>query len=200
MLGLSSEDQLFDAREHIDDIIKFIIEFPNGGRVNQGFDCYGGEGMFQTSCMEHDLTCAYFDMVRSRDQNILTKRGFFDALSKTCSVEPLGLQVLGPDCSWQTFLCLNHSKRSDENPLGNMANPKVEKSNLIAVNTTILALVGDIRGVFGVIEQPADTWYFKSPWNVRFATLKKWGLTQTYMRFLGSHVLVYYMFSDRVPN
>ncbi len=181
---LSNEDKLFDAREHIPEIIAYCVNFPPWRRTKDANDVFCGEGMFAKACEEHDIDCTKFDIIVDPAQNILKRGGLFLALDDALSVRVLGLGVLGPDCRWQ-----KSHRRTNANPLGEEGHPRngerVERSNLISVNSTLLCLVYENRGVFAVVVQPWDSRYFKSPWQVAMFEDIGWFGTSTCMRFPG---------------
>ena len=68
---MTNEKAIFDAREHIPDIVKYCKEFPLEKRDKDANDVYSGEGMFARVCAEYGFKCTKFDIIYSKKMNIV---------------------------------------------------------------------------------------------------------------------------------
>ena len=76
---------------------------------------------------------------------------------------PYGLLMAGFPCSWWIFLSSSLHQRSDDQPWGDVAHPKVRLSNLIMCNTTALVRALALRNIWVVFEQPSGSCARKTP-------------------------------------
>ena len=95
--------------------------------------------------------------------DITSRKGFERAMTYVLSVVVGGLLVMAPCCSSFGFLNLSKTKRSVNNPEGDISYNKVQDGNSQAMAAAFLFALASIRSVKAVVENPTSSWLFKLP-------------------------------------
>ena len=95
--------------------------------------------------------------------DITSRKGFERAMTYVLSVVVGGLLVMAPCCSSFGFLNLSKTKRSVNNPEGDISYNKVQDGNSQAMAAAFLFALASIRSVKAVVENPTSSWLFELP-------------------------------------
>lgn len=132
-------------------------------RVKHFAEFFCGTGTLSTALSQAGMRCAWFDIHLEPSHDILTATGVAVAVRIALSVIPGGVVWFGVPCSTFVWLARGHTKRSRQNPLGDVARADVSRANCMAKIVVMLCHVLAKRGIFFVIEQPAGSLLWQTP-------------------------------------
>jgi hypothetical protein len=157
-------DLVFDASQHLKEIVRYIKEFDDNGdvRVHHCFDLFGGAFNMGLCFREAGLRAVSSDVKSGGiSQNILCAEGFFNILKELLRVLPYGIFIAGPPCS--LWICLSSSWHLRKAPgfEGDTCKMPVVMANILVTNLVCLLSVAAVRWVWPLIEQPASSVMWK---------------------------------------
>jgi hypothetical protein len=159
-IGCDFEDRYY-ASQHLPEIHRYVHTW-NKLRKTGILDFYNGHGHMRGVGIHRGHVADCFDVANDPSENICTKDGFYKGLDKVLEVILWGLIMWGPPCSlWLCFLSVSISKRTKENPAGDLTNKMVQIANLICENTTVLMVVAYERLTNQLLEQPQGSYYIR---------------------------------------
>lgn len=142
-------------------------------RVKHFAEFFCGTGGLTTALSQAGMRCAWFDIHLEPSHDILTAIGVAEAVRIALSVIPGGVVWFGVPCSTFVWMARGHTKRSRQNPLGDLTRADVSRANRIAQIVVMLCQVLSKRGVFFVMEQPAGSLLWQTP-CMRLAARRLW--------------------------
>ena len=148
-LGWSSTEDI--ERELLKPRVKHFAEF------------FCGTGGLVTALSQAGMRCAWFDIDVEPSHDMLSVIGIAIAIRIALSVIPGGVVWFGVPCSTFVWMSRGHTKRSRQNPLGDLARVDVRRANRIARIVVVICQVLAKRGVFSVMEQPAGSLLWRAP-------------------------------------
>ena len=122
-----------------------------------------GTGGLVTALSQAGMRCAWLDMDVEPSPDMLSVAGIAVAVRIALSVIPGGVAWFGVPCSTFVWMARGHTKRSRQNPLGDVARVDVRRANRIARIVVLICQVLAKRGVFFVLEQPAGSLLWRTP-------------------------------------
>ena len=132
-------------------------------RVKHCAEFFCGTGGLVTALSQAGMRCAWFDIDVESCHDILSAAGLAIAVRIALSVMPGGLVWFGVPCSTFVWMARGHTKRSRQNPLGDVTRGDVHRANRIARTVAVLCRLLSERGVFFVMEQPAGSVLWQMP-------------------------------------
>ena len=148
-LGWSSAENI--ERELLKPRLKHFAEF------------FCGTGGLVTALSQAGMRCAWFDIDVEPSHDILSVVGIAAAIRIALSVIPGGVVWFGVPCSTFVWMARGHTKRSRQNPLGDVARVDVRRANRIARIVVLICKLLAKRSVFFVMEQPAGSLLWRTP-------------------------------------
>ncbi len=124
------------------------------------------------------LNCATYDIVDDEEnEDCRTECGQATLFSRASLVREKGVVMMAPKCSNFVFLNMGTSGRRKDRPEGDESRVDVRESNATAAMLCSLCRWLTMRGVYWVIEQPLNSFFFKLPVVVKM--LKYLGALRT---------------------
>jgi len=162
-----SEANWFNANSHWEAIAKHCKQTVS----KEPFGKYSLVSVFDEShrvlntWAHRGLKAVAFDIKRKKEDDILSKRGFFSALGMVLQLAKAGMLVFAPPCCMFIYLSCSQHLRHVYGAMGNKADFQTRLGNRIALNTATLLRAAltfrpDIRAIG---EQPSGSWMFKMP-------------------------------------
>lgn len=174
----------YDAEADMPNILEFADAW-QGPRDLHMYDLFSASKKMCTSWTARGYRAVAFDLLLSREDDILSPTGFQKALHLGLRLQCGGLCFAGPPCSLFTFLSSSVHRRSLGNLDGQTVFESVRMANAIARNTAILLRVLLRRGCYVAIEQPKGSWLNKQLLYIALAQSFGLFLTITYMGCFG---------------
>jgi hypothetical protein len=182
--ALTKEALWYDAEADMANVLEFADAW-QGPRDLHMYDLFSASKKMLMSWTARGYKAKAFDLVLSREDDILAPAGFRKALYFGLRLHCRGLCFAGPPCSLFTFLSCSVHRRSLGNLNGHTAFQSVRMANAIARNTAVLLRVLLRRGCYVAIEQPKGSWLYKQLQYTALAQAFGLFLTITYMGCFG---------------
>ena len=179
------EDEPYDCRENLQEILSYISSF-SGARDGHFFDCFAGAGQAGRVFEERGWKVFRFDIKYGHD--IVSKDGFFLALELMLSMAVSGLVLLGPPCSLWVHMSRAYHQRTQGHPEGDTRKLPVRMANAIVRNCCFLLALGHWRHVYFILEQPGSSEMVNYEWITRLVETLRATRIWTWMRAYG-HML-----------
>lgn len=160
---LTQEYMWYSAEADIEELRKYMSTWP-GRRDLHCLDLYGASMNIKQAWQGSGCTAASYDIKTGGQSHDVTRReGFMVLMDMGLRLMPRGVVVAGPPCSLFVFLSKSVHQRTEARPWGQLTNSKVRLANQIVKNTVVFIRLMLERGVWCVLEQPANSWMFKLP-------------------------------------
>jgi hypothetical protein len=153
----------FHAADHLAEL-QILVDEWSGCRRLWCLDAFGASKRMAVCWIRRGLAAEPFDVKLSSGHDLVTSDGCKNFLQLGMRMHHGAMLVGGPPCSLFGGCCINLHKRHLD-PTGDVSNEKVRLSNLITQNfVECLKLLKSKRFFYMLIEQPAQSWMFKTPW------------------------------------
>ena len=111
----------------------------------------------------YTCTCTCHILYRSR-LDMFPRRGFLLMLQYVLRVVPGGMLFSGVPCNGHVWISRGSTGKSRQNPIGDTQQACTRTANQIASRWALGALVGCVRAVLWVVEQPGSSLLPRLPW------------------------------------
>ena len=178
----TAEDCWFSANQYAGDVSEFVETF-DGERELHLVDLFSASGQASGCWTAAGYNAEACDITRDGNWDMSSRGGFFNTLSLCLRVLPFGLALAGPPCSWFIFLSSSMHRRTAASPEGDLSEARVRLSNLITANCVALLQIAAARGVFVMVEQPANSLMF------HFELFAAWVRSDPRLRFVMTYMV-----------
>lgn len=160
----TDETSWFDASDTANkQHIELYVSQWEGTRDMHILDLFGASASVRKAWEDRGWKGESYDIKLNPKHDITSASGFYVLLDMALRLLPFGLIMAGPPCSLFVFLSSSVHKRKVSQPMGDTSNPKVRLSNRILINTMEVLHIMSKRQVWNVLEQPANSFMYKTP-------------------------------------
>lgn len=152
---------------------------------------FSGVGSVHRAFAQRGFCAAGFDIINVPDhpefQSITTDCGFMSALQLIRRLRTArGLSHWATVCSSWIWMSRSSTKRSIENPLGNLASEPVREGNAQVARMAVLIFFVLAKSAHWVLEQPGSSLMHEHPEMKRLHQLCGWNVIRTWMGMYGA--------------
>ena len=122
-----------------------------------GHELYCGKAAISRSAIDRGYAFMGFDKERDPTQDILKMSGLHQAIIGTLKVQQRGLQWAAIDCRTLSWMNRATVGRKDEAPAGYVQVGRVRDANLMIGVTVTLLVLGWLRDVYWIVENPSGS-------------------------------------------
>ena len=182
MAAASSEcDEPWDCRLHLGFVRAYSEE-----RTGHFFDFFSGAGQASQTFKGKGYKTHCFDILSGG--NLVTRTGFFTALSIFMGLVRGALVLLGPPCSLWVYMSNSYHGRRKHLAAGNLSRAAVRAANTLIRNVCFLLALGHYRGVFFILEQPSSSHMRNYSWIQRLAEALLCKKVHTWLKEFGHQI------------
>ena len=183
--GLCEAGEPFDCRMHLPAILAFVRGW-HGERFINFFDLFSGAAQATRSFKARGYVTRNFDVEQGQD--LLTHKGFYEALDIVMALTVGALVLLGPPCSLWVFMANSYHKRKKYNAVGDVSKFPVRCANMLVRNTCFLLSLAHYRRVWFILEQPSSSHMQNYSWVQRLCRVLHARRVFTWLKCFG-HVI-----------
>ena len=120
-------------------------------------ELFSGKKAITVASSEVGLKAQGYDKTYSSSEDFTTEEGFKTAMTLMLRVRPGGCLWAAPECKTWVWLSRSQTKRSREDPHGDVTKEAVLKANKMVISLALLFAVAYAREIAIFMEQPSST-------------------------------------------
>ena len=164
--GIESNDELVDVPAHVAHMIPgpiLTLLGPAPIRVRRNLHCVelcAGKGRINRFFEAMGCAGIALDKLYGDNMNLTTQAGLALAVGAVLRLMPGGLLCGGPQCSSWVWISRSSTKRSKDNPAGDVRRDSVREGNKLAVACALLANLCVTQSCHWLYENPVTSLFF----------------------------------------